>query len=197
MPISWPVVFGRHRYYTVSAREFLRLRGETRIADPNDTEIPGLRSHMQRICAHYGIAAHGHAVNGQLNILIQEINREVKSQQAALRNQAEIGLQQRQEVKTAAQAALTFLGHALQETQERLSLELEASNALLAERIRRAVDRARSELDDTFARWEHIQWNTLRAVCRRGGAYAGTSGKKRPFCRFVEADSRRHRLCLV
>jgi hypothetical protein len=132
---------------------------------------------MQRICADYGIAAHSQAVNRQLNILIQEINREVKSQQAALRNQAEIGLQQRQEVKTAAQAASTFLGHTLQETQERLSQDLAASNELLAERIHRAVDRARSELENTFARWEHMAWNTLKAACRRGGTHVGTTGK--------------------
>jgi len=163
--------------YTVSAREFLRVRGETRIADHNDTEIPILRSHMQRICADYGITAHSQAVNRQLDLLISEIKREIQSQQATLRNRAEIGLQQRQEVKTAAQAALGFLDHELQDTHERLAQDLAASNELLAERVRRAVDRARSELDNTFARWERMHWATLRAVCRRGGAYVGSTGK--------------------
>lgn len=163
--------------YTVSAREFLRLRGETRIADPHATEVPALRSHMQGICAAYGIAAHSQAVNRQLDILISEIKREIQSQQAALRNRAEIGLQQRQEVKTAAQAASDFLDRELQDTQERLAQDLVASNELLAERVRRAVVRADSELDETFARWDRIHWATLRAVCRRGGAYTGTTGK--------------------
>ncbi len=165
------------KIYTVSAREFLRLKGEARITDPNETEIPGLRSHMQRICADYGITAHSQAVNRQLDILLSEIKREEQSQRAALRNRVDIGLRQRQEVKTAAQAAVTFLDHELQETQERLNQDLAASHELLAERVRRAVDRAGCELDNTFARWDRMHWATLRAVCRRGGAYTGTTGK--------------------
>ena len=86
-------------------------------------------------------------------------------------------MQQREEVKTAAQAALGFLRHELQETHERLVQALEANNELLAERVRRAVDRARSELDNTFGRWERMHWATLKAVCRRGGAYVGSTGK--------------------
>ena len=80
-------------------------------------------------------------------------------------------------MKTAAQAALGFLNHELQDTHERLAQDLAASNDVLAERVRRAVDRARSELDNTFARWDRMHWATLKAVCRRGGAYVGSTGK--------------------
>ena len=66
--------------YTVSAREFLRVKGEARITDPKETEIPNLRFHMQRICADYGITAHCRAVNRQLNNLGLEIQREIQSQ---------------------------------------------------------------------------------------------------------------------
>ena len=177
MPTSWPAGSGRHRYILSphgSSCGFAAKRGlPIRTPRKSLLSAPTCRG----CAAAYGITAHSQAVNRQLDILISEIKREIQSQQAALRNRAEIGLQQRQEVKTAAQAALDFLGQELQNTHDRLAQDLAASNELLAERVRRAVDRARSDLNNTFARWDRMHWATLRAVCRRGGAYVGTTGK--------------------
>ena len=112
-----------------------------------------------------------------MDLLIAEIRREIQSQQAALRNRAEVTERQRQEVGAAAKTALDFLKHELTGSKERLEQDLAASHELLAERVKRAVDRARVELDHTFTRWQRVHHMTLRAVCRRRGAYVGSTGK--------------------
>jgi hypothetical protein len=167
---------------TVSAREYMRLAGlarthEAGMTDPVHTQIPALREHMREICKSYGIQAHCAAVNKQVDLLFAEISQEVRSQEAALRNQAEMGERQRKELGAAAAAAQGFLDQKLKETQERLVQDLAASHELLAERIKRAVERARHDLDLTLQRWERIHWSTLRAVCRRGGVYVGSTGR--------------------
>ena len=170
------------KIFTVSAREHLRLRGLARtlfagLETEAETEVPLLRNHMHALCADYGVAAHCLSLNRQLDLLIAEIRTEIQSQQAVLKNRAEITERQRQEVGAAAKTALEFLKHELADSKERLEQDLAASHELLAERVKRAVDRARLELDHTFTRWQRVHHMTLRAVCRRGGAYVGSTGK--------------------
>jgi hypothetical protein len=76
-------------------------------------------------------------------------------------------------MRAAVDAAHEFLDRDLIESKERLVQDLEANQALLAARVKRAVERGRHELGETFARWERIHPMTLGAVCRRGGVYSG------------------------
>jgi energy-coupling factor transporter ATP-binding protein EcfA2 len=170
------------RIFTVSAREYLRLCGLAKtqasgLTTPTDTEVPALLSHMRTICADYGIAAHCNSLNRQLDVLLAEIKREIQSQQAIVKHRVEINEHQRQEVGAAANTALEFLAHELEVSKERLEQDLAASHELLAERVKRAVERARQDLDHTFTRWQRVHHMTLRAVCRRGGSYVGSTGK--------------------
>lgn len=168
---------------TVSAREFLRMEGLARtnpagLSHSDETEIPELKRHMLHICKSHGIEAHITSLDRQLNLLVDEINRDIQSQRAMLLNRAEISERQRQETKAAVQAANTFLSKNLKDSRERLAQDLEAGHTLLAERIRRAVDRARHELDEaTIRRWGKTHHGTVKAVCRRGGAFVGALGR--------------------
>jgi hypothetical protein len=169
------------KIFTVSAREFLRLRRLARtnsagFDDEPQTEIPALLSHMRSTCAGYGVTAHCESLERQLNLLIQEVNREVKSQLAAIDARAQINERQRKEMGAAVSSARNFLDNSLQDAHERLVQDLEASEALLGERLKRAIDRARTDLRQTLSRWERIHWATLRAVCRRGGVHTGSTG---------------------
>src|SRR5690606_24850383 len=39
------------------------------------------------------------------------------------------------------------------------------------------VDRAKHDLDQTLNRWRRMHPQTIGAVCRRGGVYAGSTGR--------------------
>jgi len=54
---------------------------------------------------------------------------------------------------------------------------LESAQELLRERLKRATERARGELDAVITQWSRMHWGTLRAVARRGGLYVGSTGK--------------------
>lgn len=169
------------RVYTVSAREFLRLSGLAKtqasgFTESEDTEVPLLVGHMRQICQAYGVETHTRALNRQLDLLVEEIRREIKSQQTLLKNQADLSQQAIQEVRAAVDSAQTFLERDLQDAHERLAEDLGHSQSLLAERVKRATDRAKLDLDQTFARWSTTHWATLRAVCRRDGYHVGANG---------------------
>ncbi len=168
--------------FTVSAQEYLRLEklAKTRPAGfetTDQTEVPALVEHMQSICASYGVAAHFDSVYRQLRTLYAEINREVHAQQGALRTRAEVSEKVQQEVRAAVQAAQTFLDGELADARQHLVQALEANQELLAERVSRAVERARHDLDQTVNRWRRMHWGTIKAVCRRDGVYVGAGGR--------------------
>lgn len=168
---------------TVSAREYLRLNNLARtnpsgLDDVNETEIPELIKHMQSVCSNYGVEAHISSLNRQLNLLFSEIKQEIKSQKATLENQEKVTEKQRKELGAAVDTARSFLSRDLKDSQERLTQDLESSQSLLSERIKRAVDRARIELEETTVRqWARTHHGTIKAVCRRGGIYVGSTGR--------------------
>jgi hypothetical protein len=167
---------------TVSAREFLRLEGLARtnpagLERVDETEVPSLKQHMREICQSYGIKAHLSSLDRHLNTLIAEIEREANGQRIALRNQAEVSERHQKEIEAAVQAARGFLDRDLEDSRERLIQDLDASQSLLAERIRRSIDRAHMELDETFKKWGWIHHLTIKAVCRNGGIHDGSTGR--------------------
>lgn len=169
------------KIFTVSAREYLRITGLAKTTaagfeSVDQTELPALMEHMRQICSGYGVTAHCKGLERQLHILFAEIKREVQAQQAALKSRAEVSKRGREEMRAAVEAAQTFLERDLEDSHERLIQALQADQALLAERVMRAVERARQELNQTTLRWGRMHWATLRAVCRRGGSHKGTTG---------------------
>jgi hypothetical protein len=168
--------------FTVSAREFLRLSGLAKTNssgcdDISQTEVPALVDHMRQICAGYGVSAHCQALQSQLHVLLREIKQEVRSQQAMIRSRVEVSQRGREEIRAAVEAAQTFLKRDVGDARERLVQALEADQALLGERVKRAVERAKLDLDQTFAKWRRMHWATIKAACRRGGTHVGSSGR--------------------
>jgi GTPase SAR1 family protein len=168
--------------FTVSAREYLRLRGVSRARNGvldtlEQTELPILRRHMETICAGYGIEAQSRAHHRRLDLLLAEIERVVRVQERALKIMNEQTEQERKEAETAGQAAATFLDQQLASTTDRFRQSLAANQDLLGERMKLATERARYALDQTTARWGAMHWCTVRAVVRRDGVYAGTTGR--------------------
>ncbi len=131
---------------------------------------------MRRTCEGYGVTAHCKSLERQLDTLIQEIKRYVQSRQAQLKAIAETSQQGRKELGAAVKTARDFLDRDLEGARERLEQALDADQALLSERVKRAVDRARADLLLTVQRWQRMAANTLKATCRRGGVYQGTTG---------------------
>ncbi len=167
--------------FTVSAREYLRIIGLAKtnsagFKSAEETEIPQLLSHMRRTCEGYGVTAHCKSLERQLDTLIQEIKRYVQSRQAQFKAIAETSQQGRKELGAAVKTARDFLDRDLEGATERLEQALDADQALLSERVKRAVDRARADLLLTVQRWQRMAANTLKATCRRGGVYQGTTG---------------------
>jgi hypothetical protein len=167
---------------TVSAREYLRLSGLARtdprgFEEPNQTQLPQLRDHMRRIVADYGVTAHCRSLNQLLDLILAEIQAEKDAQQAAHDSRTSVSERKRKELRAAVDAARSFLDGQLVNCREHLVQALEAAQALLAERIKLAVERARSDLDRTLARWGQIHPLTIRAVCRRAGTFEGAGGR--------------------
>lgn len=174
--------FRSSKLFPVSAREYLRLKGlaKTKTAgleNVNQTQVPMLREHMQTICSRYGVEAHSLALHRQMDILLAEIKRVVYSHQVRLEQRKELSKSQQKEIEGAAEAARGFLAQKLQDLRERFAQDLESSQDLLRERLKRATDRGRSELSVVVRRWSMMHWATLRAVSRRAGAYVGSTGK--------------------
>jgi predicted GTPase len=168
--------------FTVSAREYLRITGVTRtnasgFTEIDQTELPALRRHMQAICNGFGLQSHLLSLNRQLMLLGEEIVREGRAQQAALQSRVETTERQQQEMRAAGEAAQTFLERDLEHARERLVDCLDGAQGTLAERVSRAVDRARHELQDTLTGWAGMHWATMKAVCRRGGTHVGSRGR--------------------
>ncbi len=173
--------FKASKIFSVSAREYLRLTGlaNTNSAgfdDPSQTELPALIDHMREICAAYGVSAHCESLNNQLQMLFTEITREIRSRQNALALQAEVNERGRKEMEAAVESAQTFLDRDLAATKEHLVQALDADQSVLVEKVKRAVDRARHDLEVTVYGWQGMHWATIRAVCRRGGKYRGSTG---------------------
>ena len=170
------------RIFTISAREHLRLSGLARTKDatfdvPEDTEVPSLIDNMRDVCGRFGIEAHIQSLNKQMDLLVEEIKSEIAAQRAIIQNQADITNKQREELSAAVKSARDFLKRDLEDSRDRFKQGLDSGVELLGERIKRAVDRARIELqENTIRKWEKTHHGTLGAVCRRGGKYTGSTG---------------------
>lgn len=165
--------------YTVSAKEYFRLAGLSKsqaagLSHVEQTEVPALRNHMTSICRSHGIAAHVESIQRQLKSLVQEIRSEVQSLEIAVKNEEELTERQRKGLGAAIKTAHSFLEQQLRDTAERLVQDLDAGKDILGERVKLAVERARAEMGKTLDKWEQIHWNTIRAVCRRGGCHIGS-----------------------
>lgn len=174
--------FGQSKVFTISAREYMRLRGlsKTRpsgLESLDQTEVVQLRRHLDTISAEYGIEARAKAHHRQLDLLLKEIEGELKTQQAVLEQRVEFTQRQRKEVGAAVETARTFLEAQLKDAQERYAQALESDQAVLTERLKRSLDRATLELDSVMTRWSRMNHNTLKATARRGGSYTGSTGK--------------------
>jgi len=170
------------KIFTVSSREFLRINGLAKtnsagLDDVRQTEVPALLAHMRQICSGYGVTAHCQGLQRQFQILFEEIKQEIRSQQAMLNSRAEVSQRRREEMRAAVEAAQSFLLRDLGDSRERLVQALESDQTLLAERVKRAVERAKHDLDRTIKGWHRMHWATLKAVCRRGGTHVGSNGR--------------------
>ena len=167
--------------FTVSAREYLRIAGLARtqaviLNDEAETEIPALRTHLDEICAAYGVEAHCKSLHRQMGMIVDEIRRAVIAQRLRLERKAETTLVPGQEVEKAAEAARMFLRTNLTDLHERFVQNLESDQEIFRERLKASIQRGRMETGHVLSRWSRMHWATLRAVVRRQGHFVGSSG---------------------
>jgi hypothetical protein len=169
--------------FTVSAREALRLaklvkNDPSGIDDPEDTELPALRRHLAEVCARYDINALFRRLNEQVDLVVSDVAREVGGQIIQLDGQIESTQQQREEVEVALNRAGEFLlkSH-LPGLEKGLAQDLRGGNRLLAERIKRAVDRGKDQLDEFFKKLRLMHYSSLRSMVRNDGSYRGSAGE--------------------
>jgi predicted GTPase len=173
----------RSQVYTVSARDYLHLRGIAKnksatLDDTAQTEIPSLREHLVRICAGYTDEAHLAALYKQVTFLASEIKHTVQTEQQRLKHIKELTAQKRKEIGDALQRLLNFFRRDLDDLADRFRQDVTSKHELLEERLNRAFDRGRSELTRVTEGWNRIHWSTLRAIVRRGGRFnSPTSGQ--------------------
>lgn len=175
--------FLKSEIFTVSARDYLHLKGLARnksnsLDRVEDTQVPRLRQHLKDICAGFGVEALAKAHHHRIEVLLDEIERELGQEKALLQRQRDLSAQARKEMTEAIERLVTFLGCDLDDHRERFAQDLRSKQELLQERLRRATDRGRAELDHVVELWGRIHWATLRAVARRGGQFnSPTSGQ--------------------
>ncbi len=173
--------FGQSAIVPISAREYLRIQGiaksRTGVLDNiEQTEVPRLATHLQATCAGYGLHAHLQGLLRQIDLIIDEVSKESNGQRILLDQLGEFTKKQRKEVEDAAKSAQNFLDTRLKDSRERFQSDLDAAQALLQERLKRGIERAKFSMVDLFAHWTQMHWATLRAVARRGGHHVGVSG---------------------
>jgi len=167
--------------FTVSAKEYLRIAGLSKtqaviLNSEKDTEIPSLRQHLEKICAEYGVEAHSASLHRQIDVVEDELRRELASQRLRLEQMAETSVAQRKEVHEAAQAAQKFLRTDIADLNERFIQNLESDEEVFRERLKASTQRARYEIGHVLSRWSRMHWATLRAVVRRKGRFVGSTG---------------------
>lgn len=172
--------------FTISAREYLRIKGLSRSKDPRiesvaQTEVPMVREHMDKISAEYGAEAHALALHYRLDMLLADIDSQVRLQRLRLDSQRRDNAAVMKEVEDAVAVASSFLNVGLQRDQEAFVQGLEANEKLLRERLRRGVERAQRDLFNVSARWQAMHWCTLRAVVRRRGSFRRSNGTQHDF----------------
>jgi ribosomal protein S18 len=175
--------FEQSKTFIVSARDYLHHVGAAKnkytiIENLDDTQIPALRRHMESTCSAYGTESQARAMHGQLLCLLNGVKSVLHQEQASLRRQTELTAKQRKEMSEAIDRLHNFLDRDLAEHERAFEQDLTGKHDLLQERMRRAIDRARNDLDQITDGWRHIHWATLRAIARRGGVYvSGASGR--------------------
>jgi hypothetical protein len=174
-------MFRKSGIFAISAREYMRIRGlsktrEAGLTTEDQTEIPLLRKHMDKISEDYGIEARALAHHRQLDLLVQEIRQAIEARKQILKERSEISQKRQKEVAAETKSADDFLETRLKDAHERYAQALDADQAVLGERLKRGFDRAALQLESVIHHWQSIHWATLRAVARRGGAYHGSTG---------------------
>jgi hypothetical protein len=173
----------RSKVFTVSARDYLHLLGiaknkGTTLDDTAQTEIPLLREHLAGICAAHATTAHNNALFKQVAFLISEIEHHVRTEQQRQSHANALTAKKQKEVGDALSRLLNFLRVHLDDHAERFRQEMNAKHELLEERLKRAFERGRAELNRVTEGWKRIHWSTLMAAVRRGGKYnSPTSGR--------------------
>ena len=169
------------RIFTASARDYLALsnlaKNRATLATVEETEIEQLREHMIRVCDDFGVDAQARSHHAQINNILNEVKAAVARSRANIDQKQHLTASKREELGEAITRLTGFLDRNLEDIQERFSQELSSGQDVLAERVKRAIDRARHDLTRTIEQWRRIHWATLRAVARRGGAFnSPTSG---------------------
>jgi GTPase SAR1 family protein len=168
--------------FTVSAKDYLHLTKGSRsksttFGDKDETQIPALRDHLATISAAFTAGAHQDSLIKRVELLVEEINHRIKAEITYVANARELTVKKRKEIRGALQQLLTFLKRDLDSHCEGFKQEMTAKRQLLDERLKRAFERARAELQRVTDSWSHIHWATLRAIVRRNGRYnSPTSG---------------------
>lgn len=176
-------VFRQTETFTVSAKEYLRLRGLSQartaiLEDLEQTEVPALCRHMDQICMRDGVQAQADLHHQQLDLLLKEVDREIRSQRVSLEGQAEATHRQKKLIAEVLLQAKKLLHVKLQYANKSYCQSLEASESLFGEKLRGAVAAGKRELQNVVSRWYGLAWQTLRAIVRRQGTYVGSIGKQ-------------------
>lgn len=168
--------------FTVSAMEYMRLRGLTHrqtvvLNDLESTEVPGLRGHLTKISADFGVEARSRAYHHQVSLVLQELRDTLQAELGLLNAKAQVTREKRKEVQRATSDARRFLDLKLTGAKDAYAQELRSARELLAEKLKNAIERGKYELGHVTGRWAMMHWATLRATVRRGGHYVGSTGR--------------------
>src|SRR5262249_40024681 len=136
--------------------------------------IPSLRGHLDALCKDHGPAAIADELMAEIDTVCEEIGQELDAQILYLSRRAEVQAQAQQQMEGAFDKARTFLVQELGHTLEVARNDMEAYQALLSERMRRAVERGQDHLKEALAHLDAMFWNSLRSMMSRGGRYGSS-----------------------
>jgi dephospho-CoA kinase len=167
--------------FTVSARDSLHVAGVSRnryalFDSPEGTEIPGLRAHLDHVCANFGVAAAVRDLHRELDSLGYELDRAIRARRSQLELAAQMKEMQLGEVRAAVEQTATFLGQRCTQARKQVATDLQAAERLLDERLNAAATRAAIDSERLRQRWLGLHWATIRATARRGGRHVSANG---------------------
>lgn len=161
---------------TVSARDYLALKGITRSKTSISTEamtgIPDLCAHFERITTEAGPWTRAVRAFARLEVAVDEIALAVQQERAHFELSTAAAESEREAIAAALEAAGAEFTKSSASVLARLGRSLQLASQRFDSTLKAGAEAAVSSLGRVTAGWSHIHWATLRATSVRGGTYA-------------------------
>ena len=168
--------------FTASTRAYMKLKGigqhrlDYGIENLDDTEVPQLVQHIERLC-------HGQDYEYEIDQKVSLLKSEIESFFRARRTQhegrrGELG-EKREGLRTLLEQPRRKLEEELSKAKQRAEESFRAHEEIFESHLKIKVASANADVDRVLDSWQGMHWATLKACVIRNGQFTSPSTSKR------------------